>query len=104
MSYLEFLQHAIRELYECEARHLETVSITERFQGETVWDGKVEVFQLVNHPTADKLYAWGYTEDGTEQNLKAATVLALPPIDTPRRAVQAYIVNQYREERASNAK
>ncbi len=96
MSYLAFLQDAIRHHYGCEAKHLETVPITERFQGRTVWDGKVEVFQLVNYLTAEKLFAWGYDDPESEQNLNAITILAQPPTVTPEQAVRAYIANQYR--------
>ncbi|MBI1760298.1 MAG: hypothetical protein HYR56_02580 [Acidobacteria bacterium] len=95
MNYLAFLQDAIRHHYGGEARHLETVPITERFQDQTVWDGKVEVFELVSHPDAEKLFAWGFDDPEREQNLQAVIVPAKPPIITPRQAVQAYVANQY---------
>ena len=98
MDYISFLQTAIRELHGCVATHVETVSITERFQGQTVWDGRVEVFQVPEHPKADKIYAWGYSESDDKPDMKAVTVLAMPPINNPRKAVQAYVASQYRKE------
>lgn len=102
MDYIAFLEKAIRELHGHEAIHLETVPVTERFQGQTVWDGEVEVFRLSDHPKAETLYAWGYSESDDERDLKAVTVLAIPPITTPRKAVQAYIASQYRKEQSNH--
>lgn len=98
MDYIAFLEKAIHELHGYAATHLETVRITERFQGQTVWDGEVEVFHVLEHPKTDKLYAWGYSESDDKPDMKAVTVLAIPPITSPRKAVQAYIANQYRKE------
>jgi hypothetical protein len=103
MDYIAFLEKAIRELHGYAATHLETVPITERFQGQTVWEGEVEVFHLPEHPKTETLYAWGYSENDDERELKAVTVLAIPPITTPRRAVQAYIASQYRKEQSNDA-
>jgi hypothetical protein len=99
MDYITFLQEAIQKLYGCEATHIKTVPVKERFQGQTVWDGQVEVFQVPEHPKADKLYAWGYSESDDKPELKAVTVLAIPPITSPRKAVQAFIASEYRKEK-----
>src|SRR5437762_14003923 len=101
MNYIGFLKKAIRELHGYAATHLETVPVTERFQGQTVWDGEVEVFHLPEHPKADRLFAWGYSESDDERDLKAVTVLAIPPITTPRKAVQDYIASLYRKEQSN---
>jgi hypothetical protein len=98
MDYISFLKNAIRELHGCEPTHVGTVAVTERFKGQTVWDGHVEVFDVPDHPKADKLYAWGYKESDDSPQLKAATVLGVHPITTPRKAVQAFIASQYREQ------
>jgi len=103
MDYIAFLEDAIQKLHGCAATHLETVPVTERFQGQTVWDGEVEVFHLPEHPKAETLYAWGYSESDDKPDMKAVTVLAVPPITTPRKAVQAYIASQYRKEQSNDA-
>jgi hypothetical protein len=34
--------------------------VHETFQGQTVWAGEVEVFDLVGHPKAKRCYAWAH--------------------------------------------
>jgi hypothetical protein len=99
MDYIAFLKQAIEKLHGCEATHIKTVPVKERFHGQTVWDGQVEVFQMPEHPKTKKLYAWAYKESDDKPNLKAVTVLAVPPITTPRKAVQAFIASEYRKEK-----
>lgn len=83
---------AFRDLHGCEATHLETVPVVETFQGKTVWEGEVEVFVLT-HPKAKKGYAWA-AGDRSKQDITA--VLELPPVMSPKTAVQASIVAQSR--------
>ena len=52
MHYIEELQQVIRNLHGCESQYVETVPVTETFQGETIWQGDVEVFEIRGHPTA----------------------------------------------------
>jgi len=103
MDYIAFLQDAIQKLHGCASEHLETVRVTERFQGQTVWEGDVEIFALPEHPKAEQLFAWGYKERDDKPDLKAVTVLSVPPITTPRKAVQAYIASEYRKEQPKDA-
>lgn len=60
MHYIEELQAAILKLHGCTATYLETVAVTETFQGETIWQGEVEVFEIEGHPKAKRAYAWGH--------------------------------------------
>jgi hypothetical protein len=55
VSYIEELQDVIRRLHGVEATHIETVPIKEVFQGQTVWEGEVEVFDLHDHPQTQSL-------------------------------------------------
>lgn len=59
-DYIAQLQTAIRNLHGCESQYLETVPVTETFQGKTVWQGEVEVFEIRGHPTANHAYAWSH--------------------------------------------
>jgi hypothetical protein len=95
-DYISILQNAIRLLHSCGSRHLSTAAVTEQFQGKTIWDGEVEVFELIGHPQAKRCYAWVYDGDDGKQHLTA--VLELPPVDSPQTAVQAAIVKQVRDE------
>jgi hypothetical protein len=89
MSDLAALQEAIRKLHDCESEHVESVPITERFQGKIVWQGTVEVFVLRGHPQAQRCYVWAHAQDGGGQRYVA--VLELPPVDSARKAVQVAI-------------
>lgn len=82
------LKDAIRAMHGCESLHVESVPIKEIFEGQTAWQGTVEVFDLIGHPTAKRAYAWSY-RDG-DQN-KMIAVLAIRPVDSPQSAVQVAI-------------
>lgn len=83
------LKSAIYRLHGCDSTHVESVRVTETFEGETVWDGTVEVFDLVGHPTAQRAYAWAHeTDEGT---IRYLAVLHQPPVDSPEAAVRAAI-------------
>src|SRR5580692_7239513 len=60
MTNREDLMGAIFERYGAGATHVESVPVKEVFQGKTVWDGIVEVFDLVGHPKTHRAYAWSY--------------------------------------------
>jgi hypothetical protein len=85
------LKDAIRATHGCESLHVESVPVKEVFEGQTAWEGTVEVFDLVAHPQAKRAYAWSY-RDG-DQN-KTIAVLGIPPVDSPQTAVKASIAAQ----------
>jgi len=89
------LLDAIRHMHGCEARWGETVPVHETHEGRTVWDGEVQVFDLVGHPKAKRACAWSYATDGTKR--KFVAVLGLGPVVDARTAVQAAIVAQHKK-------
>jgi hypothetical protein len=91
------LQRAILKLHGATAEHVESVPVTETFQGETVWSGAVEVFRLPDH-SAGKAYAWRHEADSG--GWRYVAVLHSPPVDSPQRAVQAAAVAEYRERQS----
>ncbi len=92
MSYIEELKATIHRLHGVKATHVESVPIKEAFQGQTVWDGIVEVFELHGHPKANRAYAWGHdTDDGKRRHL---AILHVPPIVSPLDAVRAAIIQE----------
>jgi hypothetical protein len=91
----ESLRQAILDLHGCDSTWVESVVVTETFQGETVWDGTVEVFDLHGHPTASRCYAWSHAVDGSEKRRYVA-VLHQGPVDSPEAAVRAAIVQEQR--------
>jgi len=94
MSYIQELQDVVVKLHGAEAKHVRSVPVTEQHQGKTVWDGIVEVFDLIGHPKTHRVYAWAHeTEPG---NLRHVTVLHIPPAVSPETAVRAAIIQEYR--------
>lgn len=90
MTHVERLQQAIRDLHGLDSEHVESVPITETFQGKTVWQGTVDVFRVRGHPQATHAYAWSYKAENGE--LRHVAVIGVPPIDSPQKAVQAAVV------------
>ncbi len=96
------LQKAIKRMHGCESRHLETVHVHETHEGKTVWEGDVEVFGIVGHPSATIVYAWSEATTGTKRRFLA--VLRVPTVDSPAKAVQASIFADVQElERAKTS-
>jgi hypothetical protein len=96
VSYIEELRTVIRQLHGAEATHIESVPVKEVFKGQTVWEGIVEVFDLVGHPTAHRVYAWANESDDPNQPRQHVTVLHLHPIKSAQDAVRAAIVREFR--------
>lgn len=96
MKHIEELQNVIRELHGAEATHRESVPVKETWNGQTVWDGVVEVFDLRGHPKTDTAYAWSHDTDDPKNPRRHVTVLHLHPALSPLLAVRAAIVQEYR--------
>ena len=98
MNDIQELQDVIRKLHGSESTHVKTVPVVETFQGQTVWEGEVEVFDLLDHPNASRIYAWSHDTDDPSNPRRHVTVLHLPPAITPRKAVQVSIASDFREQ------
>jgi len=96
MNYIDEIKEAIRRLHGADATYVESVPVKESFQGRTVWDGIVEVFQLHGHPKAEKVYAWAHDTDNSKHPRRHVTVLHIHPITSPILAVRAAIVQEQR--------
>lgn len=92
------LQSTVERSEGCSAAWADSVAVVETFNGETVWDGSVEVFDLAGHPVASRCYAWAYEDD--DGKTRHMVVLHQPPVDSPERAVQAAIAAQVRRARS----
>src|SRR5438445_6130979 len=90
------LRQAIRRLHGCEGTYVESVAIHETFQGKTIWNGEVQVFDLIGHPTASRCYAWSHATKGRKRRFVA--VLHLPPVNSAVTAVRASIASDVRKE------
>ena len=96
MTHIQELREVIRHLHGAKATHLESVPVKESFEGQTVWDGVVEVFRLKGHPKANKVYAWVHHTDDPSRPRRHVTVLHIPPVVSAKTAVQAAIVQEYK--------
>ena len=84
-------EHAIRATYSCRSHFRDKATVREEFKGKTVWEGKVLIFDLLDHPTASHCYAW-------EVDGRITAVLHEGPIDSPEAAVRAAIVAEYQSK------
>ena len=76
MSYIKELQDVIRKLHGTDSTHIETVPIKEEFQGQTIWEGEVEVFDLHDHPETHRVYAWAHETEDADNPRRACDRLA----------------------------
>ena len=74
MTYIEELRDVIRHLHGVESTHVESVPVKETFQGKTVWEGIVEVFDLNGHPKARRLYLDPLFDDYADVPLRSPIV------------------------------
>jgi len=96
MNGIDELRKAILKLHGLEAVHIESVPVREEFRGTVIWDGVVEVFAVSGHPKTDRCFAWSHADGKADKDTRFVAVLAVPPVDTPRKAVKAAIVSQFR--------
>jgi len=78
-------QEAIRVTHGARSRLIDRAQVEERFEGEPVWQGEVLVFELLDHSSASKCYAWEV--DGV-----VTAVLGEGTVDSPIQAVRASIL------------
>jgi hypothetical protein len=92
------LQKAVENMHGGKAALVQSVPVLESFEGATVWEGVVHVFDLADNPKATRAYAWSSPIEGSDKR-RFFAVLHIPPIDSPLAAVRAAIVA---EQRARN--
>jgi hypothetical protein len=97
VSHIEELRGVIEKLHGAKATHVESVPVKEVFQGKTVWDGIVEVFELHGHQTASRVYAWAHATEDPANPKRHVTVLHFGPIGSAIAAVRAVIVKDFRD-------
>lgn len=94
MDYLAEAKTAVEKSHGVTAKHLETVPVTEMFQGRVAWDGEVEVFEIAGHAKAKRCYAWGYANEKRGGKYDFVTVLEILPVVSPQTAVKVAIAAQ----------
>ena len=96
MKHIQDLQDVIRVLHGVESTHRQSVPVKETHNGQTVWDGIVEVFDLHGHPKTHRAYAWSHATDKPEPLKQHVTVLHIPPAVSPQTAVRLVILQEYK--------
>lgn len=89
------LREAVESQHHCSAHLVEAVPVTETFNGETVWEGMVHVFDITGHPKANRAYAWSSPIEGSSKR-RFFAVLQVPPVKSAKDAVRAAIVAEHR--------
>ncbi|MEZ5404934.1 MAG: hypothetical protein R3F23_01805 [Verrucomicrobiia bacterium] len=82
------IEKAIASKEGCVCSFSHAVNVTEKFKGQTVWDGSVLVYNLSGHK-AKHCYAWV-----DPSNNQLVTVLEFYPVQSPETAVRAYIASR----------
>jgi hypothetical protein len=85
-AYQEKLRQAISKVHGSDAVHVATVPVR-KSDDDVRWEGNVEVFDLLSHPTAKRSYAWGYPVGEVEPS-NIFAILEVPPIDSAEKAVK----------------
>ena len=88
------MQTTIQHLHKCGAVYRETVPVREVFNGKTIWEGDVEVFDLTEHPKAKCCYGWNHGEPE-----EFITILELPPVTDAPSAVKVGVAYQIKKAR-----
>lgn len=96
MSYIDEWKTIMRQLHHADSKHAESVVVRETFGSETVWEGIVEVFELIGHPTAHRVYAWINEPRLPNQTKQHVTVLHPHPVKSAQDAVRAALVQEFR--------
>jgi hypothetical protein len=103
MSHIDELKTVIHKLHGAKATHRVSVPVKEVWQGETVWDGIVEVFDLHGHPNANTAYAWLHDTGDPDKPAQHVTVLHIPPVVSHIAAVRAFIAQEFRNANPAEA-
>jgi len=91
----EELKKAVEHLHNCSAQFIAAVEVAETYEGQPVWHGIVQVFEIAGNPHADRCYAWSSPIEGSTKR-KFFAVLAVPPVTSAKDAVKAAIIQEHR--------
>lgn len=91
----EEFKHVVESQHGGSASLVQSAPVKETFDGATVWEGVVHVFDLEGHPKATRAYAWSSPIEGST-NRRFFAVLHTDRINSPVEAVRAAIVAEHR--------
>lgn len=85
------LRATVEKMHNCTARLVGLAPVSESVAGKPVWEGLVHVFALERHPSAERVYAWSSSIEGSS-NRRFVAVLHTPQFASPADAVRASIM------------
>ncbi len=91
----EQLKRAVESQHGGTATLAQSVPVKETFEGKTVWEGTVSVFDLTGNAKSTRAYAWSSPVEGSPKR-RFFAVLHLGGIISPQDAVRAAIVQEHR--------
>lgn len=94
-DWINMLATIIELTHKCHAVHMESLPVTERADGRTIWEGTVHVFALVGHLEATRCYGWAIASDVGPPEFVSA--LQQGPVNSPQTAVQAWLESRAAE-------
>lgn len=92
------LREAVERQHGGKATVIAAVEVRDTFDGEVAWHGLVHVFDLEEHPTATRAYAWSRVLDEATGKRRFYAVLGTGPVTSPVDAVRAAIVAEHRRD------
>jgi hypothetical protein len=87
-EYIERLRTFIWQKHQVRAKHRMSVYVWEAFRLETIWEGNVEVFDLLDHPAVNRCYAWA------DASGEITVVLETPTIRNASDAIRVYLEDE----------
>jgi hypothetical protein len=93
---IEQIRAAVELHANCQATHIQSLHVKERFNARNVWEGVVEVFAIDGNPEAKQAYGWQTKNDNGGSD--TTVVLGVPPVNSAQAAVRAAIVAQARRQ------
>ena len=73
------------------ARHVASTAVIEIFEGDLIWEGVVETFEVTCNPNVKRCYGFTYRED---DSLGYATIAETDEVNSPKMAVKAFIASR----------
>ena len=95
---LSALRNAVFGLHGCDSKWVGSFPVL-MHAGETVWEGRVQAFDLIGHPGASRAYAWEEPPEQEGGRPQLFAVLEAGPVKDAVDAVRASIAQREREKR-----
>jgi len=73
------------------ARHVTSTAVIEIFEGDLIWEGVVETFDVDCNPHVTRCYGFTYRDD---DSLAYATVAETDEVNSPKLAVKAFVASR----------